>query len=169
MNKNVVVNFAESEYKKEIETLQNNVRRLNKGKLLCADITNNEIQDLDLPAVTKWLKNYSPQFPNVSAIANLLGKTQEYIDAGIIYGLKDTLQGEYITQDENGFVLTDQSIEVIRDKYTTYLKNDKIKSYTILQNAIDLLNQCSPADLNCLQKTYTGGYMINLFKLNHEW
>jgi hypothetical protein len=169
MNNKVIVNFTEPEYKAEIETLQNNVRRLNKGKFLCSDITNGEVQDLDFPAVNKWLKSYSPMFFNIKAIAELLNKTQEYIDAGIIYGLKDSLQGKYITEDENGYVLTDESIQVIKDNYTTYLDSGKAMTYKTLQKAIDLLNQLEPADLNCLQKTYEGLYMVNLFKLNHTW
>jgi hypothetical protein len=170
MNNRIEISWNEAQYKKELETLQDNVRRLNKGKLLCSDITNDEVKELNFPAVKEWLKKYSPAFPNISAIANLLDKKQEFIDAGIIYGNKANLESEFITIDDEGFYcVNDDNLTKLKEKHTVYLKDDKVKSYKTLDKVVSLINTLPLEDINALQKGFNGKYKLNVNRLNTSW
>lgn len=163
--KRIVVSFNQIEFDQKLQNLNDRVIKLNKAILLCKEITNNEVRVFDLKKVQDYLISKS-DFPNLSAIADLLNVKLQYNELIALDGKKDLLQSKYITLNERGYQITDVSIKALKEVFTDYLHDDKIDTYNKLKTVSNILNKLSAKDVNALKKDVYGQYSVNTDSLN---
>ena len=139
MKSKVEIDFNERDFKQEYNRLQDCVDELNSGVDLCKEITENTIIAFSIDAVNLWLTNRA-DFPNIIAIADLLGVKSQYEKLVTLDAKKPELESEFITFDKGVYLITDDSLTAHKSTFTSYLKEKKLKDYNQLQKVVKILN-----------------------------
>ena len=60
-------------------------------------------------------------------------------------------------------------LKQVKESHITYLQDQFIKDYDLLNKSAEILNKLSnPALVNCLKSDYAGRYSVNLLQLNNS-
>jgi len=167
MKSKVEIDFNERDFKQEYNRLQNNVDELNDGVALCKEITENTIIAFSIDAVNLWLSNRA-DFPNIVAIADLLGTKPQYEKLIALDDRKPDLESEFITFDKGVYLITDDSLTALKSTFTSYLKDQKLRDYNQLQKVVKILNSLDKQSRLALLRSADLDYSLNLFRLNHD-
>lgn len=167
MKSKIEIDFNERDFRQEYNRLQNNVDELNTGVDLCKEITEGEIIAFSIDAVNLWLTNKA-DFPNIVAIADLLGTKPLYIKLIELDDRKPDLESEFITFDKGAYLITDDSLKALKSTFTSYLKDEKLKDYNQLQKVVKILNSLDKQSRLALLRSADLDYSLNLFRLNHN-
>ena len=167
MKSKIEIDFNERDFRQEYNRLQNNVDELNAGVDLCKEITEGEIIAFSIDAVNLWLTNRA-DFPNIVAIADLLGTKPLYIKLIELDDRKPDLESEFITFDKGVYLITDDSLTALKSTFTSYLKDEKLKDYNQLQKVVKILNSLDKQSRLALLRSADLDYSLNLFRLNHN-
>ncbi len=112
MKSKIEIDFNERDFKQEYQHLQDCVDELNSGVDLCKELTQNTIIAFSIDAVNLWLTNKA-DFPNIVAIADLLGTKPQYEKLVTLDAKKKDLESEFITFDNGIYLITDDSLKAL--------------------------------------------------------
>lgn len=163
----IEIDFNERDFTKEYRRLQENVDELNAGVDLCKEITENTIIAFSIDAVNLWLTNRA-DFPNIVAIADLLGTKPQYIKLIELDDRKPQLESEFISFDNGSYNITDNAITALKSTFTTYLKEKKLDDYKQLMKVVKIMNNLTKESRLALFRNANLDYSLNLFRLNHN-
>lgn len=163
-----IVHFAEDRYKKELAELNNELKQLNEAVSCSKEIHQGEPQKLSIEKIQERIQERTG-FPNVLAGANLLGLEDEY--TFIRNTLKEAKHLDKFEFVKDQYIIPPTSLETLKDKYTTYLSEEKEQAYKKIKKAVDTLNEFPTAINRVVTKTGAtskDAFQINLFRLNYE-
>ncbi|MDC1379111.1 hypothetical protein N8273_00575 [Algibacter sp.] len=163
----IEIEFNERGFSQEYRRLQENVDELNAGVDLCKEITENTIIAFSIDAVNLWLTNRA-DFPNIVAIADLLGTKPQYIKLIELDDRKPQLESEFISFDNGSYNITDNAITALKSTFTSYLKDEKLDDYKQLQKVVKIMNNLTKESRLALFRNANLDYSLNLFRLNHN-
>ena len=163
----IEIEYNERGFSQEYNRLQSNVDELNSGVDLCKELTENTIIAFSIDAVNLWLTNRA-DFPNIVAIADLLGTKPLYIKLIELDDRKPDLESEFITFDKGAYLITDDSLKALKTTFTSYLQDGKLKDYNQLQKVVKILNSLDKQSRLALLRSADLDYSLNLFRLNHN-
>ena len=167
MKSKIEIDFNERDFKQEYNRLQSNVDELNSGVDLCKELTENTIIAFSIDAVNLWLTNRA-DFPNIIAIADLLGTKPQYEKLITLDDRKPDLESEFITFDKGVYLITDDSLKALKTTFTSYLKDEKLRDFNQLQKVVKILNSLDKQSRLALLRSADLDYSLNLFRLNHD-
>ena len=116
MKSKIEIDFNERDFKQEYNRLQSNVDESNSGVDLCKELTENTIIAFSIDAVNLWLTNRA-DFPNIIAIADLLGTKPQYEKLITLDDRKPDLESEFITFDKGVYLITDDSLKALKTTF----------------------------------------------------
>ena len=167
MKNKIEIDFNERDFKQEYNRLQDCVDELNSGVDLCKEITEGKITAFNIDAVNQWLLSKA-DFPNIIAIADLLGVKSQYENLGTLDAKKKGLESEFISFDNGSYNITDNALTALKGTFTSYLKDEKLKDYNQLQKVVKILNSLDKQSRLALLRSADLDYSLNLFRLNHN-
>jgi hypothetical protein len=160
----VQVSFDQLAYEVNINSLQMNITKLIKCLDAIEKITN-ERKLLSLAEIEKFICDKTT-FKNVLLSATLLevGEEFKYLEHNL-----SKINHEVIEYKDNIPFTKESVLNQLKESHTTYLKEQFIKDYELLNKASEFLNKLSnPALVNSLKTDFTGKYSINLMQLNNS-
>jgi hypothetical protein len=161
----IEIAFHDAEFKKEVNQLDDKLNQLHAGIELAKIITDGNVTEFDLNQVNEYLKQ-KIDMPNLEAVADMLNQKQNYIQLKELHSKKDALGSEFIIYDNGSYKLTEEALNTLKMKHTTYLNEDKVSAYKKLAKAVEILNTLSVEEVASMQRNYENKYYINLLRLN---
>lgn len=160
----VQVSFNQLGYEVNVNSLQMNITKLIK----CLDnievITGN--RNIQSIAEIEQFICDKTNFKNVKLSSELLDVANEYSY------LKDNLTtiNHAVIEYKDSIPFTKVSVlNQVKESHTTYLQDELIKDYDLLNRSAKILNELSnPTLVNCLKSNYTGHYSVNILQLNNS-
>lgn len=160
--KKVKISFDQLKYEIALNELQNNIVKINN----CLDDIQKITGERKLKPLAE-IENYitsQTKFKNIFLSATLLEVSDEYqyLEANL-----NTINYDVVEFRDNVPFIKDSVLNDLKETYTSYLQQQFISEYEILQNASEILNKLkNPSLVNCLKSDYTGKYSVNLLQLN---
>ena len=160
----VQVSFNQIAYEVNVNSLQMNITKLIK----CLDnievITGNR-NTQTIAEIEKFICDKT-NFKNVKLSSELLDIANEY---SYLKDNLNTINYEVIEYKDNIPFTKESVLNQIKESHITYLQDQLIKDYDLLNKSAEILNKLSnPALVNCLKSDYAGRYSVNLFQLNNS-
>ena len=153
---------------REKAKLKEAIKHLNEGREAQAIILGTKVSKFDAEAVYKFLRDKFPDFKNLSLTANLLERGAEYTT--IVNSWNDyksfALQVDY--DAEKGYYLSQQTLDAVKEKHTTYLSEEKAKYTTELLELTDKLNSLPKNILSAVYQNREGEFYINILKVHNS-
>lgn len=159
----IELKFNATEYQNEVAELRENKNRLNVALKYVSEITNNEVQLLDMELLNNWA-TASSGFTNINLAMELNNNLVKY------QFIKDVCskinQGNYIIQD-NEFEVKKEVLSNLKELYTVYVSKDAEPYYKALKEATEILNNIP---MYVIQNTINIGrdkVFLNLSNINN--
>ena len=160
----VRVSFDQIAYEVNVNSLQMNITKLIK----CLDnieIITNERKITTLAEIEKFICDKS-NFKNVKLSSELLDIANEY---SYLKDNLNTINYEVVDYIDNVPFTKESVLKQVKESHITYLQDQFIKDYDLLNKSAEILNKLSnPALVNCLKSDYAGRYSVNLLQLNNS-
>lgn len=160
----VQVSFNQIAYETSINSLQLNINKLIK----CLDnieVINGNRNLQSLAEIEKFICDKT-NFKNVKLSSELLDIANEY---SYLKDNLNTINYEVIEYKDNIPFTKESVLNQIKESHITYLQDQLIKDYDLLNKSAEILNKLSnPALVNCLKSDYAGRYSVNLLQLNNS-
>ena len=153
---------------REKAILKEAVKNLNKGREAQAMILGTEPEEFDADKVFDFLRKSFPDFKNLSLTANLLDKGEEY--SIIVNTWEDYKQ--YIPEvdydSSKGYYLSQQRLDAIKERHTTYLNQEKAKYASELLELTKKLNALPKKILSAVYQNREGEFYINISRVHNS-
>ncbi|WGK94253.1 MULTISPECIES: hypothetical protein [Flavobacterium] len=164
MKNQVEVSFNQTAYEIDAQALKDNLNKLIKS-LDYIELITSKRELLTLEQVEQVIISKTG-FKNILMSATLLGVETEY---AYLQRNLDAIRLDVIEFKDNIPTLKDSALEELKSIHTTYLKDELVKDYNILNEACTILNKLSnPSFTDCLNRNYLGQWSVNILKLNNS-
>ena len=160
----VQVSFNQIAYEVNVNSLQMNITKLIKCLDNIEKITGNR-NTQTITEIEKFICDKT-NFKNVKLSSELLDIANEY---SYLKDNLNTINYEVIEYKDNIPFTKESVLNQIKESHITYLQDQLIKDYDLLNKSAEILNKLSnPALVNCLKSDYAGRYSVNLLQLNNS-
>lgn len=164
MKNQVEVAFNQTAYEIDAQALKDNLNKLIKC-LDAIEVITSKRELISLEQI-ELLITSKAGYKNVLMCATLLGLEDEL--AYLQHNL-DAIRLDVIEFKDNIPTIKDSALQELKTLHTTYLKEELIKDYNILNDACNILNKLSnPIFTDCLNRNYLGQWSVNILKLNNS-
>lgn len=132
----IELKFNATEYQNEVAELRENKNRLNVALKYVSEITNNEVQLLDMELLNNWARA-SSGFANIELAMELNNNLVKY---QFINDVISKIDLEKYTIDKNEYKVKKEVLSNLKELYTVYVSKDAEPYYKALKEATEILN-----------------------------
>lgn len=132
----IELKFNATEYQNEVAELIENKNRLNVALKYVSEITNNEVQLLDMELLNNWARA-SSGFANIELAMELNNNLVKY---QFINDVVSKIDLHKYTIDKNEYKVKKEVLSHLKELHTVYVSKDAEMHYRTLLKATELLN-----------------------------
>ena len=148
--------------------LKDAIKHLNTGREAQAVLLGTDVSKLDADKVYKFLRDKFPDFKNLSLTANLLERGEEYNTIASAWNDYKQFISQVDYDAEKGYYLSQQTLDTIKEKHTTYLNQDKAKHTTELLELTNKLNALPKSILGAVYQNREGEFYVNISRVHNS-
>lgn len=158
------VHFDRPSYEVDYEKLHNEIKKIEKV-MDYLELISGKRELITIGEVASIIEKKTG-FKNIELASDLIGMKNEYL---YLINNLSSIDWEFIKMDKGIPKFKPEVLVFLKDKHTTYLREDLEEEYNVLTKIVEAANMLSnPNNARYLKVDYKGKYSINLQPFNSQ-